>query len=91
MTTISERQFSRLYKYKRQKIAKQFYIQKSRHFTKIKRFYITFLYTQSIGPVVSNHGNLGPCPRLWRGIGAVHRITAICQFKARCERPTSMA
>ena len=42
-------------------------------------------------PVVCKHGKLGPCPRPWRGIGAAHRITAVCLFMARCGRPTSMA
>ena len=42
-------------------------------------------------PVVSNHGKLGPRPRPWHGIGAVHMITDVCLFRARGERPTSMA
>ena len=42
-------------------------------------------------PVICNHGKLGPCPRPWRRIGAAHRITAVCLFRARCERPTIMA
>ena len=34
-------------------------------------------------PVVCNHGRLEPCPRPWRGIGAAHRITAECLFRAK--------
>ena len=45
----------------------------------------------SYAPVVSNHGKLGPCPRPWRGIGASHRTTTNCRFRARSDRPTSMA
>ena len=28
-------------------------------------------HSSVIGPVVSNHGNLGPCPRLWCGVVTV--------------------
>ena len=48
-------------------------------------------YTAGFGPAPSKRGNLGPCLRPWRGIGAVRRITAICQFRARCKCTTSMA
>ena len=54
-------------------------------------FRILGSYFRGYAPVVSNHGKLGPCPRPWRGGGTDHRITAICHFRARCERPTSMA
>ena len=47
MTAISERQRARFYIYKNQKkIAKRFYIQKFRHFSKIKTIYVTFLYSK---------------------------------------------
>ena len=34
-------------------------------------FSYVYIYIYIFGPVVSNHGNLGPCPRPWRGIGTV--------------------
>ena len=33
-----------------------------------QRTWLDSLYKRLIGPVVSNHGNLGPCPRPWRGV-----------------------
>ena len=49
------------------------------------------LYTLMFGPVVSNHGSLGPCSRPWRGVVTDRRTTTICQFMSRREWPTSMA
>ena len=42
MIAISERQRASFYIYKKQKIAKRFYIQKARHFSKSKTIYVTF-------------------------------------------------
>ena len=57
----------------------------------IGEFHMVYYQKMLTALVVSNHGKLGPRPRPWRGIGAVHMITAVCLFRARGERPTSMA
>ena len=48
MTDIIERQRARVYAQKAQKIAKRFYIQKSRHFSKIKTISVTFYIQKAI-------------------------------------------
>ena len=42
--------------------------------------HIKIMYRSIRAPKVSNHGNLGPCLRPWRGGGTDHRTTAICRL-----------
>ena len=44
-----------------------------------------------LAPWLATTVALGPCLRPWRGVGTDRRTTAICQFRARRECPTSMA
>ena len=53
--------------------------------------YMADKYYERIGPAPSRRGNLGPCPRPWRGVVTDRLITAICRFRARREWTTSMA
>ena len=47
MTAIGERQRAPLYIYKKEKIAKRFYIEKARHLKKSKTISVPYLYTKS--------------------------------------------
>ena len=43
------------------------------------------IVTSKVGPAPSKRGNLGPCPRPWRGVVTDRTTTAICRFRDRCE------
>ena len=49
------------------------------------RLFIGVAKVENTGPAPSNCGNLGLCPRPWRGVVTDRTITAICRFRARCK------